>query len=54
MDRIVDGTPLRDDGDAIAKFDEAFRSRLLVVVDTEVPAPKGMAVGEHETRGAAP
>lgn len=54
MDRIVDGMPLRDDGDAIAKFDEAFRSRILVVVDTDVPAPKGMAAGEYETHGAAP
>lgn len=54
MDRVVDGLPLGDDGDAIAKLDEALRPRLLVVVDTGAPAPEGMAVGEYETHGAAP
>lgn len=41
--------PLGDYSDAIAKLNEASRSRLLVIVDGNTTALECMAMGKHET-----
>src|SRR5690606_33291633 len=53
-DAVALGLPFRDDGDAVAEFDQASRPGRPVVFDRDAPAPKGMAVREGETHPSAP
>lgn len=48
MDGIVDGTPLGDHSDPIAKFDQAPRSLLLVIVDSDATSPERMTMRKDE------
>lgn len=46
---IADGMPLGNDSNAIAKLNEASRSRLLVIVDGHATALERMTIGKYET-----
>ena len=48
-DCITIRRPFRDDGDAVAELDKAFRICLSIIMDRDSASPKGMAMRKLET-----
>jgi hypothetical protein len=45
--------PFTDDGDAIAKLDQAVRPSLAIILDRDAAFPKGMAMRKQESHSLA-